>query len=176
MKTDAIRECIDYLGPDSGCVAAKNASAELAALEADNARMRVALYKICDIEEERSPGASTKVEGVASQALTGSPSGKEKYVGPFGDEIQPAGKMLTCEWRQGNLWDTPDVWDTECGEMFYFGDGKPCEDGIDYCCYCGKKIVRIDAKPDEEFVRADREEIDQVAYGEQVSELRENAS
>ena len=33
MKTNAIRECIDYLGPDSGCVAAKNAVAELKSLE-----------------------------------------------------------------------------------------------------------------------------------------------
>jgi len=71
----------------------------------------------------------------------------------------------TCEWRGASLWESEGVWDTECGHTFYFGEGGPCEDGIDYCCYCGKKIVRIDAV----------DEIDQVAYGEQVSELDSEA-
>jgi len=66
------------------------------------------------------------------------------------DELPQTGDALTCEWRQSDLWDTPDVWETECGNMFYFGDGKPLEDGIDYCCYCGKKIVRVDAKIEDD--------------------------
>ena len=58
-------------------------------------------------------------------------------------------KVLTCEWRQSKLWYDDNVWATECGNMFFFGDGALCKDGIDYCLYCGKKIVRIDA-PDLE--------------------------
>ena len=55
-------------------------------------------------------------------------------------------KAGTCEWTQEDSWDFSEVWDTECGQSFCFSEGgEPGQDGIDYCCYCGKKIVPIKA-------------------------------
>lgn len=30
---------------------------------------------------------------------------------------------------------------TGCGHNFYFDSGDVCEDGFDYCPYCGKTII-----------------------------------
>jgi len=40
-----------------------------------------------------------------------------------------------------DAWDFSDVWETECGQSSCFNEGGPGEDGIDFCCYCGKRIV-----------------------------------
>jgi len=152
MKTEAIKDCIGrcltltatqdsiYRGIVERSVI--EARAELAALEADNVAMCEALRDIRRIASIVfvDPGRDlrTSLMEIHRTATLSS------------DHIGDANKkVLTCEWRQANLWYEDDVWDTECGSMFLFADGLPCEDGIDYCCYCGKKIVRIDAKPEE---------------------------
>ena len=49
-------------------------------------------------------------------------------------------RIPMCTWT----WDDDTYgghWDTECGESFCFSDGgKPHENGVRYCCYCGKLI------------------------------------
>ena len=137
MKTDAIQQLIriSKVAYDEDVSAA--ASAELAAMEADNAAMREALETIASYDKNSGKtgicpyGCDTP--HIAQTALALTPD---------------SGKV--CKWRQVNLWDEPDAWDTQCGETFLFGAGGPVEDGIDFCCYCGKKIVRIDAKSEED--------------------------
>uniref|UniRef100_A0A6H1Z7X5 Restriction alleviation protein n=1 Tax=viral metagenome TaxID=1070528 RepID=A0A6H1Z7X5_9ZZZZ len=56
-----------------------------------------------------------------------------------------------CIWEQEDSCDMSDTWNTQCGNMFTFTEGAPCEIAIDYCCFCGKPIERHDApKPEEE--------------------------
>ena len=54
---------------------------------------------------------------------------------------QPGDERGACQWTQSGSFDFDDVWDTECGQTFQFTEGKPHEGGIDFCCYCGKRIV-----------------------------------
>lgn len=46
---------------------------------------------------------------------------------------------MTCDWRQED-WDN-DCWQTTCGEAFSIIEGKPSENNMKFCCYCGKPLV-----------------------------------
>jgi len=158
MKNEWLRECIrivrkgQTLEDQDICLRTIEAAlAELAALEAeleackltakyldegaaklvsDNAAMRGILRRLSDVTDFDDDCADAMNEADALLALT-----------------PDSGKVLVCEWSGRSLWEESAVWETQCGNTFYFGDGAPCEDGIDFCCYCGKKIVRIDADP-----------------------------
>jgi len=41
-----------------------------------------------------------------------------------------------CVWKQ----DERDSWETECGSSFYLTDGTLSDNGMSYCCFCGKRI------------------------------------
>jgi len=46
-----------------------------------------------------------------------------------------------CEWKQSSGDDDFDrTFSTGCGGEWQFYDGGPAENGMKYCCYCGKKI------------------------------------
>lgn len=48
----------------------------------------------------------------------------------------------TCTWKH-TVWKyspCADLWETECDELFDFVDGTPTENGMRYCCYCGRPI------------------------------------
>lgn len=42
----------------------------------------------------------------------------------------------TCQW----LTDADNNYSTSCGEMFILIEGTPSENGMKYCCYCGKRL------------------------------------
>lgn len=44
----------------------------------------------------------------------------------------------SCKWH--NYPETDNVWDTDCGQSFEIYDGTPTENGMGFCCYCGKPI------------------------------------
>jgi len=44
---------------------------------------------------------------------------------------------IVCDWVEE--YDGP--WHTECGESFSLDEGTPKDNGMKYCCYCGKKLV-----------------------------------
>lgn len=44
----------------------------------------------------------------------------------------------SCEWH--NYPETDNVWDTDCGQSFEIYEGTPTENGMGFCCYCGKPI------------------------------------
>ena len=43
-----------------------------------------------------------------------------------------------CEWKQER--GSSEVWETSCGEAFYFVDGGPEDNGMKYCPYCGHPL------------------------------------
>lgn len=49
----------------------------------------------------------------------------KKPIGPF------------CVWMHDQDFD---FFDTDCGEAFQFIDGSPKDNGLNFCCYCGRKL------------------------------------
>ena len=43
-----------------------------------------------------------------------------------------------CVWH--NDPETDNLWDTDCRQLFEIYDGTPTENGMEFCCYCGKPI------------------------------------
>lgn len=68
-----------------------------------------------------------------------------KVVLQWGDtNVHPAESSMdsvSCEWslQSGDLDD--DVWETECGNDFVFFDGGPIHNKMQYCPYCGRKLI-----------------------------------
>lgn len=53
-----------------------------------------------------------------------------------------------CKWFQDENWES-NVWAASCGKSRYFmvNDGMPKSDnGMKYCCYCGKSLVEVPIK------------------------------
>lgn len=46
----------------------------------------------------------------------------------------------SCQWRYDDLF-IKDHWSTSCGQEMIFPNGKPTENDMRYCCYCGKLLV-----------------------------------
>jgi hypothetical protein len=46
-----------------------------------------------------------------------------------------------CEWAQED--ESSDAWDTGCGRTFLINDGTPSENGMRYCCFCGKTLIGV---------------------------------
>ena len=51
-------------------------------------------------------------------------------------QAEPVKKVKTCAWR-ANL---DAIYETECGNLHIVNDGTLEENGMKYCCYCGKEI------------------------------------
>ena len=51
-------------------------------------------------------------------------------------QAEPAQQVKTCAWRD-NL---DAIYETECGNLHIVNDGTLEENGMKYCCYCGKEI------------------------------------
>lgn len=124
---------------------ARIARAELAALQADNARLReVLLSAVAQLgTEDRNDQLCLELAGHIDAALSTKPEGESVTPAPAGAFVT----LETCEWSQMGPWDFSDVWETACGQSFCFSeDGGPGQDGVAFCCYCGKKIVPVKAK------------------------------
>jgi len=44
-----------------------------------------------------------------------------------------------CIWEQ----DDDGVWETECGEAFVVTEDTPRENGMVFCCYCGRSLEQL---------------------------------
>ena len=51
----------------------------------------------------------------------------------------PTDQPTACEWMA----DENGNWFTECDNAFTFIDGTPVENGMAFCCYCGRKLVEV---------------------------------
>jgi len=52
-----------------------------------------------------------------------------------------------CEWQE----DSNGLWDTDCGHIFEIYDGAPSDNGMKFCCYCGRELreVKYEEESDE---------------------------
>ena len=58
----------------------------------------------------------------------------------------------TCQWTQNE----DGAWESACGHRWEFIEGGPTENGMKFCCYCGKPLVDvpyIEERDDEETGR-----------------------
>ena len=44
--------------------------------------------------------------------------------------------ILPCTWTE----DDDGSWDTSCGSKFIVNTGTPLENGMQFCCFCGRLI------------------------------------
>ncbi len=44
-----------------------------------------------------------------------------------------------CEWKE----DEDGNWGTSCGNLYCIIEGMPKENGMKFCCYCGKLLKEI---------------------------------
>ena len=63
-----------------------------------------------------------------------------------GDQLGVAPKE--CPWVQED--DSSDTWDTGCGNRFVLNEGTPVDNGMRFCCYCGKALDSVPWTWDEE--------------------------
>jgi len=47
-------------------------------------------------------------------------------------------KPEVCRWVQDG--DGADLWESSCRGYFRIDDGTPSENGMKFCCYCGKPL------------------------------------
>ena len=61
-----------------------------------------------------------------------------------------ADKHLTkveCGWtRTPSIIEDEDTWTTLCGNVWMFEEGTPQDNGMKFCCYCGRPLVQIEAE------------------------------
>ena len=108
---------------------------ELAALEADNAAKDVAIRGAI----AKSPGHGPLWYG-------------SKEMDCLRAALTPdSGKVQVCEWSTDPSDDFDDTWQTECGHEFIINDGKPSENDMQFCCFCGRKLdERIEVKSEDD--------------------------
>lgn len=62
-----------------------------------------------------------------------------RYVEGSCDCYQPSATptpRTTCLWNE-----VGEMWETACGHAFTLIEGTPYENGMTFCCYCGKPLV-----------------------------------
>lgn len=53
---------------------------------------------------------------------------------------QPCAKARRfCIWNQ----DREGTWETACDNRFMVNEGLPSENGMQYCCYCGRRVQEV---------------------------------
>lgn len=58
---------------------------------------------------------------------------------PCADTADMLGR--TCTWREDVGCDGESLWDTDCGNVFCFMADGPKENEMQFCCYCGGRLV-----------------------------------
>ena len=48
----------------------------------------------------------------------------------------------TCTWHGDG--DGSDCWETDCHNAFRLEEGSPADNGMKFCCYCGRPLVTDD--------------------------------
>jgi hypothetical protein len=65
-----------------------------------------------------------------------SPKNQDRLWRELGKEKAP---MIPCEWKE----DDEGTWFTSCDNAFVFTDSGPTENGMKFCCYCGKPLKEV---------------------------------
>jgi hypothetical protein len=61
------------------------------------------------------------------------------FHGPFKtveEAIEFEKEVPYCTWT----WEEEGAWNTSCANQFVVNNGTPSENGMIYCCYCGRKL------------------------------------
>jgi hypothetical protein len=59
----------------------------------------------------------------------------------MGKEITTFERIQDCEWSQDSEWTDNSVWNTSCSSHFVLNEGSPDDNGMNYCPYCGGKLI-----------------------------------
>lgn len=51
-------------------------------------------------------------------------------------KVSPTVVRGNCDWTSGSK----DYYETDCGQSFIIIDGTPKDNGMKFCCYCGKRL------------------------------------
>ena len=46
---------------------------------------------------------------------------------------------INCNWNQYD--DEYSSYETDCGQSFVLNEGTPGDNGLKFCCYCGKPLI-----------------------------------
>lgn len=57
--------------------------------------------------------------------------------------------VRVCTWLQADF--ESDVWETLCGNLFLVNDGRPKENGFNFCCYCGHPLIEGTPESKDEY-------------------------
>ena len=52
-------------------------------------------------------------------------------------------KIGRCIWAQEDDWDNSSVYTTGCGHSFSINEDTPYNNGMEFCCYCGKILDQV---------------------------------
>jgi hypothetical protein len=52
--------------------------------------------------------------------------------------VADAVRNKTCEWS-----DDGEYYNTQCGGAFHIESGTPADNGMEYCAYCGGKLIDV---------------------------------
>jgi hypothetical protein len=55
-------------------------------------------------------------------------------------------KRPVCAWTE----DADGDWETTCGQMFILLEGKPTDNDMKFCCYCGGELAQVDYTDNED--------------------------
>jgi len=56
------------------------------------------------------------------------------------DQRQAQEPTKSCEWAQEDDINMPGTWRSACGVLWTFNEDGPVENGMKFCCGCGKKL------------------------------------
>lgn len=64
-----------------------------------------------------------------------------------------ASGLLSCVWSQS--WEGG-MWETGCKHAFEVNDGLPSENGMQFCCFCGRTLVEHPYQEEQDNAPAER--------------------
>ena len=75
-------------------------------------------------------------------------------IGPLRDNMPGASPSKPCGWQYD---ESGEYWETDCGEAFVLLDGTPADNGMRFCCYCGKRLAVEETLPFRDLAAAEGE-------------------
>ncbi|NCC26605.1 MAG: hypothetical protein EOM22_00255 [Gammaproteobacteria bacterium] len=98
--------------------------------------------KLVMVEAPQQGKASVMADSTdrAKDFLTTTPDWCGEYTARLHIRNLIAEREAVCTW-------TPDlmrfVWVTDCGESFAIHEGSPEQNGLRYCCFCGRRLAEV---------------------------------
>ena len=157
METEKIQRCIDNGSDIRDALAAKE---ELTAIETALAAKDDALISVVDDDAGNSSTVLIRAHAEWVKTVTGHSEESLAEVAEWFNAlacsidtceaaISPPTEPKECEWLNDPADDSNDMWQTDCGHDFSLNDGTPSDNDMEFCHYCGKKLVERGVENDE---------------------------